>query len=67
MSLSKGFKTWKEETLKARADAFNAFNIASYGQPNVYIGGGNPANSFGAITGTNSAPRKLQISLVYQF
>jgi hypothetical protein len=33
----------------------------------VYIGGGNPINAFGAITGTNSGPRKLQISLVYAF
>jgi hypothetical protein len=67
MSLSKAFKTYREETLKARIDAFNAFNIASYGSPAVYIGGGNPINAFGAITGTNSGPRKLQISLVYAF
>jgi hypothetical protein len=64
-SLSKGFTTFKEETLKARVDAFNAFNIASYGQPNTYIGGSSA--TFGAITGTNSAPRKIQLSLVYQF
>jgi hypothetical protein len=65
LSLSKGFKTIKEETLKARVDAFNAFNIASYGQPNTYIGGS--TSSFGAITGTNSGPRKIQLSLVYSF
>ena len=65
MSISKGFKTFKEETLKARVDAFNAFNIASYGQPNTYIGG-DPTN-FGQISGTSSAPRKFQLSLVYQF
>jgi hypothetical protein len=65
LSLSKGFKTINEETLKARVDAFNAFNIASYGQPNTYIG--SSTSSFGAITGTNSGPRKIQISLVYSF
>jgi hypothetical protein len=65
LSLSKGFKTIKDEVLKARIDAFNAFNIASYGQPNTYIGGS--TSSFGAITGTNSGPRKIELSLIYSF
>jgi hypothetical protein len=65
MSLSKAFKTYKEETLKARIDAFNAFNISSYGPPETYIGG-NPTN-FGDITSTLSGPRKIQISLIYAF
>jgi hypothetical protein len=51
--------------MKARIDAFNAFNIASYGPPETYIGG-NPTN-FGDITGTLSGPRKIQISLIYAF
>jgi hypothetical protein len=65
MSISKGFKTFKEETLKARVDAFNAFNIASYGEPNTYLGGS--TTTFGQILGTASAARKFQLSLVYQF
>jgi hypothetical protein len=65
MSLSKAFKTYREESLKARIDAFNAFNIASYSNPNTYVGGS--VGSFGEITGTNSGPRKLQISLIYAF
>jgi hypothetical protein len=65
MSLSKAFKTYREESLKARIDAFNAFNIASYSNPNTYIG--SSVGSFGQITGTNSGPRKLQISLIYAF
>jgi hypothetical protein len=66
MSLSKGFKTIQEQVLKARIDAFNAFNIASYAQPNSYISGSNP-ESFGQITGTASGPRKIQLSLIYEF
>jgi hypothetical protein len=65
LSLSKAFKTYKEETLKARIDSFNAFNIASYAPPETYIGG-NPTN-WGDVTGTLSGPRKLQISLIYAF
>jgi hypothetical protein len=65
MSLSKAFVTIKEESLKVRIDSFNAFNIASYGVPNMYVGGND--NSFGQISNTSSAPRKFQLSLVYAF
>jgi hypothetical protein len=65
LSLSKAFTTMREESLKIRADAFNAFNISSYGAPESYIGG-NPTN-FGQITGTASGPRKIQLSAIYQF
>jgi carboxypeptidase family protein/TonB-dependent receptor-like protein len=65
LSLSKQFATIREESLKFRVDAFNAFNIASYGQPETYIGS-NPTN-FGQITGTASGPRKFQLSAIYQF
>ena len=65
LSLSKGFRTFKEQSLKIRGDAFNAFNIASYGTPNMYVGGND--NSFGQISGTSSAPRKIQLSMVYSF
>jgi hypothetical protein len=65
LSLSKAFKTYKEEAIKARIDAFNAFNIASYSNPNTYIGGS--LGSYGYITGTSSGPRKIQISAIYTF
>jgi hypothetical protein len=63
LSLSKGFRILEKQTLKTRVDAFNAFNIASYGNPNTRIG----SNTFGAIGSTISSPRQLQLSLVYQF
>jgi hypothetical protein len=66
MSLSKGFTTIREESLKVRVDAFNAFNISSYGSPNSYIGG-NASTAWGVISGTASGPRKIQLSLVYAF
>jgi hypothetical protein len=65
LSLSKGFRIVENESLKVRVDAFNAFNIASYGNPSSRISG--TATSFGVISGTESAPRQLQLSLVYQF
>jgi hypothetical protein len=65
-SLVKAFRTFGGQSLKARVDAFNAFNISSYGTPNTYIGGGsNP--DFGAITSTRSGPRTLQLSAIYTF
>jgi hypothetical protein len=66
LALSKGFATIKEQSLKFRADAFNAFNISSYGSPSSYIGG-NAATAWGVISGTASGPRKIQLSAVYQF
>jgi outer membrane receptor protein involved in Fe transport len=66
MALQKGFRTYSEQSLKLRVDAFNAFNISSYGNPATYIGGGSNPN-FGAITGTRSSPRQLQLSAIYSF
>jgi hypothetical protein len=65
-SLQKGFRTYAEQSLKLKVDAFNAFNISSYGNPGTYLGGGsNPG--FGVITSTRSAPRQLQLSAIYSF
>ena len=36
MSGFKNFKTWREEYLQFRADAFNLFNTPSNGQPTVH-------------------------------
>lgn len=65
LALSKGFRIIENQNLKVRVDAFNAFNIASYGNPSTYISGN--AAAFGVIGATESAPRQLQLSLVYQF
>ncbi len=65
LSLSKAFTTFKGEAIKARIDAFNAFNIASYANPNTYVGGS--LGSYGYIQGTSSGPRKIQISAIYTF
>jgi hypothetical protein len=66
LGLQKGFRTFAEENLKLRLDAFNAFNISSYGNPGTYLGGGSNPN-FGVITSTRSAPRTLQLSAIYTF
>jgi hypothetical protein len=66
LSLSKGFDTVREQVLKVRVDAFNAFNISSYGTPNSYIGG-NASTAWGVIGGTASGPRKIELSFVYSF
>lgn len=63
MSVFKEFATYKEQSLTFRADAFNAFNLASYAAP------GNSASSttFGLITSTLSPARQFQFSLKYRF
>ena len=34
MSVFKNFKSWREQSLQFRADAFNLFNHPSWGNPN---------------------------------
>jgi hypothetical protein len=63
LSLFKGFRTFGEQYLKFRVDAYNAFNIVSLGYPNTRVGSSN----FGKITSANSNPRQFQISGVYTF
>jgi hypothetical protein len=46
-----------------RADFFNAFNIASYGNPDNGINDQN----FGQITNTRSTERHIQFELKYAF
>jgi hypothetical protein len=64
LSLVKGFRIIGSQSIKARVDAFNAFNISSYANPGSNVQSG---ASFGVIGGTRSGPRTLQLSLVYQF
>ena len=64
MSLFKDFHVWGEQhVLGFRADFFNVFNIASYGNPDNGIQDG----SFGLISGVRSPPRQIQLSLHYAF
>jgi hypothetical protein len=63
MSVEKSFSVYREHAIKFRGDFFNAFNIASYQQPDFGVTDSN----FGQITGVNSSPRTIQLSLKYAF
>jgi hypothetical protein len=73
MSVFKDFATFREQTLGFRFDAFNAFNIVSYGNPDTNIGdtnfgnisGQGPAN--GLQQAVRSTERHLQFSANYRF
>ena len=59
----KDFSTEHGHTLSFRVEAFNVFNIPSYGNPVATVG----ANTFGQIVNTRSAPRSVQLSAKYKF
>ena len=64
VSLFKDFHVWKEQhVLGFRADFFNIFNIASYGNPDNTI----TDTSFGLINSVRSPARQIQLSLHYMF
>jgi hypothetical protein len=63
MSVEKSFPVYREHKVNFRADVFNTFNIASYQQPDSGVTDSN----FGQITGVNSSPRTIQLSLKYAF
>jgi hypothetical protein len=62
-SLFKDFHVWREHVMGFRADFFNIFNIASYGNPDNGI----TDSSFGQISNVRSPPRQIQLSLHYSF
>lgn len=64
MSAFKEFRTYKEQTILFRADAFNAGNIASYAAPGAAV---TSPSTFGQITSTLSPARQYQFSLKYKF
>jgi hypothetical protein len=69
LSLFKDFHLWREtHVLGFRADFFNLFNIASYGNPDSGITDG---TNFGNISNqggvTRSTARQIQLSLHYAF
>jgi hypothetical protein len=63
-SVFKQFRTYKEQYLQFRADAFNVGNIASYSAPGATA---TTLSTFGQITSTLSPPRQIQLSLKYEF
>jgi len=67
LSAFKDFETWREQTIGFRFDAFNAFNMVSYGNPDTNAA---DTTNFGAITtqsSIRSQERRLQFSLHYSF
>jgi hypothetical protein len=63
-SAFKQFRTYKEQAMQFRVDAFNVGNIASYSAPGSTA---TTTSSFGQITSTLSPARQLQMSLKYEF
>jgi hypothetical protein len=69
-SLFKDFHVWHEQVVGFRADFFNIFNIASYGNPDNSISdfSADPTlNNFGRISSVRSPARQIQLSLHYIF
>jgi len=62
-SLFKEFHVWQEHVLSFRADFFNIFNIASYGNPDNNI----TDTNFGQISTVRSPARQIQLGLHYGF
>jgi hypothetical protein len=62
-SAGKEFHLYDEQALEFRSDFFNAFNIASYSNPDNGITDSN----FGQITNVRGIPRTIQFSLHYHF
>jgi hypothetical protein len=68
MSAFKDFHIVREQTVGFRFDAFNAFNIASYGNPDTGITDSNFGNISNQGSGaTRSVERHLQFSANYRF
>ncbi len=68
LSMFKDFHVWREQTLGFRFDAFNAFNIVSYGNPDVGITDSNFGNISNQGSGAvRSVERHLQFSANYRF
>jgi len=67
MSAFKDFHVVREQTVGFRFDAFNAFNIASYGNPDTGITDTNFGNISNSNSATRSVERHLQFSANYRF
>ncbi len=64
VSASKQFRTYKEQYIQFRADAFNVGNIVSYSAPGSTV---STLSTFGQITSSLSPARQIQMSLKYDF
>ena len=62
-SLFKDFHLVEGQSVGFRADAFNVFNLVSYGNPDSNVGDPN----FGQITTSKNSPRTIQFSANYTF
>ena len=67
LSAFKDVHIWREQTVGFRFDAFNAFNIVSYGNPDSGITDSNFGNISGLHTPVRSSERHLQFSANYRF
>jgi outer membrane receptor protein involved in Fe transport len=63
LSLAKSFSVRQGQQLQFRWEAFNAFNIPQWGNPNGTLGNSN----FGVISSTRANNREMQLSLKYLF
>jgi hypothetical protein len=63
IAASKSFAITEAQHLEFRTDFFNAFNIASYDNPDNSV----QDSTFGKITNVRSLPRQIQMSLHYTF
>lgn len=69
MSLFKAFRTWREQNLEVRADAFNLLNTPAYGEPSNTGLGANGGQITGARFFQSYTPdsRFFQFALKYNF
>jgi hypothetical protein len=67
LSAFKDFHIVREQSLGFRFDAFNAFNIASYGNPDTGLTDSNFGNISNQGTPVRSTERHLQFSANYRF
>lgn len=63
LSVFKSFPLRENMRFEFRAEAFNAFNHASFGNPASFF----PAGNFGQISSTIIDPRELQLALKFYF
>jgi hypothetical protein len=73
LSAAKNFRIGDAANLQFRAEAFNLFNRANFGPPNVlaFAGGPGPAETplptFGRIRNTGTSARQIQFALRLTF
>ena len=63
MIVYKDFRFAERLNLQLRAEFFNIFNHANFGQPSNNV----QASNFGQITSTSTAPRQIQFGMKFAF